>query len=70
MPLTSLVDFERERVVYVVNDGRTGRRPVELGPVVGDRVVVVSGLEPGDRVVVGGQQQVAEGQAVVEAEES
>lgn len=69
VPLASMVDFERERVVYVVSDGRTSRRSVELGPVVGDRVVVVAGLEPGDRVVVGGQLRVAEGQAVVEVEE-
>lgn len=68
VPLASLVDFERERVVYVVSDGRASRRSVELGPVLGDRVVVVDGLEPGDRVVVGGQQRVAEGQAVDEVE--
>lgn len=69
VPLVALVDFEQERVVYVVVEGRASRRTVELGPVVGERVVVISGLEAGDRVVVGGQRRVAEGQAVAELEE-
>ena len=69
VPLASVVDYESEKVLYVVADGVAQRRSVVLGPTLGERVVIESGLEPGDHVVVGGQQQVADGQKVVEAEE-
>jgi membrane fusion protein (multidrug efflux system) len=66
VPLTALVDFESRKVLYVVRDGRAERRTVTLGPVVGSRVAIEGGLEPGERVIVAGQQQVADGQRVVE----
>ena len=39
-------------------------RPVELGADAGGAVAIASGLEPGDQVIVVGQQQVANGDAV------
>ena len=69
MPLASVVDYESDKILYVVSDGVARRRSVILGPTVGERVVIASGLEPGDHVIVGGQQQVADGQKVIEAEE-
>lgn len=69
VPLAALVDFENEKSVYVVADGRASRRRVELGPVVGSEVVVTSGLAAGERVVIEGQQQVSDGQRVEEGEE-
>jgi membrane fusion protein (multidrug efflux system) len=68
VPLAAVVDFENEKVVYVVEGDRAERRAVKLGPVVGARVVVEEGVERGDRLVVAGQQQVADGQRVVEGE--
>jgi len=68
VPLGSVVDLGDSRVVYVVEDGVAHRREIETGPVVGERVVVRSGLTAADRVVVEGTQSVAEGQAVREAE--
>jgi multidrug efflux pump subunit AcrA (membrane-fusion protein) len=43
-------------VVYVAteDEGRFVERPIELGSVVGDRVEVVQGLKPGERVVADG----------------
>jgi len=70
VPLAALVDFETEKVVYVVQGERAQRRTVTLGPMVGDRVVVASGLLVGDRVIVAGQRLVADGQLVAEAEEA
>ena len=70
VPLTSIIDFERRKVVYVVQDGVAEMREVTLGPVVDQRVLVTDGLRAGDRFIVAGQQQVADGQRVVEAEES
>lgn len=67
VPLSALVDFEREKVLYVVEEGRARRRVVELGPVIGDEVVINRGISAGAVVVVEGQQQVSEGQPVAEA---
>jgi membrane fusion protein (multidrug efflux system) len=67
VPLEAVLDLGRQQVVYVVEDGVTHRREVELGPVSGQRVVVASGLAAGERVVVEGVQNVGEGQAVREA---
>ncbi|MCL4837027.1 MAG: efflux RND transporter periplasmic adaptor subunit [Thermoanaerobaculia bacterium] len=67
VPLAALVDFEEGKAVYVVREGRAERRPVRLGPLVGDRIVVEDGLLPGERLVVEGQGQVSEGQRVAEA---
>lgn len=54
--------------VYVVtgqgDDLRAEIRPVQLGAGAGNEVEVVSGLVEGDRVIVVGQQQVANGDAV------
>jgi membrane fusion protein (multidrug efflux system) len=69
VPLASVVDYESGKVLYVVENGVAHRRNIELGPTLGEQVVVVSGLEAGEHVVVGGQQQVADGQKVIEAEE-
>lgn len=66
VPLAAVLDLEDGRALYVVEDGRAHRRRVELGRVLGDRVVVTSGLEGGERVVVRGQGRVAEGQPVEE----
>lgn len=68
VPLSAVVDYEDAKVVYVVDGDLAARRRVELGPTLGEEVVISDGLVAGDRVVVAGQQQVADGQRVVEAE--
>ncbi len=67
VPLSALLDLEDGRAVYVVEDGRATRRRVELGRVRAADVVVTAGLQPGDRVIVQGQDRVSEGQPVVES---
>jgi len=52
------------RGVYVAKDGVAEYRPVTLGAVDGDRVVVTGGLEPGDELVVLGQRYLTDGQPV------
>jgi membrane fusion protein, multidrug efflux system len=68
VPLEALVDLGEQRAVFVVVDGVARRRVVELGPVVGERVVVLSGVAAGEPVVVEGEQRIADGQAVREAQ--
>jgi membrane fusion protein, multidrug efflux system len=51
--------------VYKVNaDNTVAVQPVRLGPVNGNAVAVESGLQPGDRVVVDGADQLRQGSAV------
>jgi len=68
VPLTSIVDFESRKIVYVVHDGIAELREVTLGAVLNQRVLVTEGLVAGDRYIVAGQQNVADGQRVVESE--
>jgi len=52
--------------VYLVNDDSTvSVRPVKLGVTDGDRVEVLSGLQPGDRIVVDGADKLRDGAKVI-----
>lgn len=52
-------------LVYLVDEESNAQiRPVELGEAVGPRFVVFSGVVPGDRVVVRGNERLRPGQAV------
>ncbi|MCW8915678.1 MAG: efflux RND transporter periplasmic adaptor subunit [Magnetovibrio sp.] len=53
-----------KRVVFIAQDGKVNIRPVTLGDAVGTRFVVLSGLEPGDTVVVRGNERLRPGQAI------
>jgi len=50
--------------VYVIRDRRAVMRLVKNGSALGDRIEVLSGLEPGDRVIVHAARELADGQAV------
>jgi membrane fusion protein, multidrug efflux system len=68
VPQDALVRVEEGFVVFVVQgegaEARAQVRPVVTGGSQQNQVVVTSGLEPGDRLVVLGQQQVANGDRV------
>ena len=66
IPLSAVIELEDRQVVYVVEDARAAQRQVELGAVLGDEVVVASGLDAGERLIVEGQVQVSPGQRVDE----
>ena len=65
VPGSAVLEVAGGKAVFVVEDGRAVRRPVTLGPVIGEEVVV-EGLAPGARVVVEGQHALADGQPVEE----
>jgi len=69
IPLYAVVSQNDEQVVFVENDGRAERRTVELGILDDWQVQVISGLEPGDRVIVVGHRLLDDGQAVEVIEE-
>lgn len=51
-------------MVYVAADGTAQARPVTLGEAVDGRFVVLEGLEPGELVVVRGNERLRPGQAI------
>ena len=67
VPVTALVEADGPAAtVYVVDAGAgvARRRPVEVGPIIGERVVVLSGLEPGEQVVTDGAAWLRDGSPV------
>ena len=60
---------QRRRAFVVADDGTARQRVVELGMREGGRVAVVAGLDEGDRLVVRGQHQLADGDRVETVEE-
>ncbi|HXU33757.1 MAG TPA: efflux RND transporter periplasmic adaptor subunit [Thermoanaerobaculia bacterium] len=69
VPKAALRGTSGERVVWVVANGRTERRAVKVASDQADPVEVLSGLSSGERVVVAGPADLAEGVAVVEAKD-
>ncbi len=64
IPLLAVIPMEDSKAVYVVNSKEAQRRQVVLGVIKGDHVLVKSGLEPGDRLIIAGHRFVAPGQQV------
>ena len=65
VPLSAVVNpGASQPFVFIYDQGRVVRRPVTLGSIVGDRIVVQGALAKGDRVVVSGQSQLADGDQV------
>jgi len=59
-----------ENFLWIVEDGRTVRRAVEIGELVSGGVEIVSGLSPGEVVVTAGVHQLEEGREVRLLEQS
>ncbi|MCI0344553.1 MAG: efflux RND transporter periplasmic adaptor subunit, partial [Chloroflexi bacterium] len=67
VPVAALVEADGpEAAVYVIDEhaGVARRRPIEVGPIIGERVVVRDGLTAGERVVTDGAAWLTEGAPV------
>lgn len=68
VPQDALVRVEDGYVVFVAEEDGEGMvaraRPVELGPTQNNQVVITSGLEAGERLIVVGQRSVAAGDRI------
>ncbi len=51
--------------VYIEADGVAQWRPVDLGPVVHDEIIIESGVKAGDRVITTGHRELVDGDAVI-----
>ena len=68
VPVSAVVQPEgAEQIVWIVGpDESARRRPVKAGATTGDRIEILSGLRPGDRVVTAGAAFVRDGMKVRE----
>lgn len=64
VPQSAVREGNGKQVVYVVSNEQVERRAVNLGATAGDEVVVLAGLSPGERVVVEGPEDLADGDPV------
>ena len=67
IPRRALAELQGRFRVYVVIDGWVTVRVVDLGPYSGDDVVIESGLETGEKLIVEGLQKVRPGMPVTTA---
>ena len=51
-------------LVYVVKEDKAQIKPVKLGDGVGDRFIVLSGLEVGEIIVIKGNERLRPGQKI------
>jgi RND family efflux transporter MFP subunit len=64
VPKDALVQAQGGWIVFVVADGKAQPRNVRIGVASGNRYEVVSGLEPGEQVVVRGNERLRPGQDI------
>ncbi|WP_028767006.1 efflux RND transporter periplasmic adaptor subunit [Shewanella fidelis] len=65
VPYNALVNQDNEYALYVIDGENANRRSVSLGYREADTVEVVSGIEPGEQIVIRGQQNLKD-QSLVE----
>ncbi len=66
IPETALVDYQREQVVFVLEDQQAVLRRPRLQVGLGDQVKIISGLQSGERIIVSSIRPLRNGAAVVE----
>ncbi len=60
IPESALFAWQGQHVVYTVEDGRAQRHPVEVALGFDDRLLIGSGLDVGDEVVIAGANQLTQ----------
>mgnify|MGYP002515491539 CR=1 FL=1 len=58
------LDVDNSRFVWTVVGGKAHQQPVQVGDFKGNGIIILSGIKPGDKVIVNGQQKVSEGMKV------
>jgi HlyD family secretion protein len=66
VPKTAVRQREGRDMVWLVRDGRLERRAITVSDKLGEQVTVTGGLNGGERVVIEGPENLAEGARVVE----
>lgn len=64
----AVIDKNGTKYVFLDKDGKAEERKVEVGPMINRDVVITSGLNPGDELIVSGQQFLTAGAPIRVAE--
>jgi RND family efflux transporter MFP subunit len=64
VPRDALLERDQGSVAFVSENDRAQERPVVLGPVEGNRVVITEGLEAGESLIVSGHRNLVNGQPI------
>lgn len=64
VPIYSVISLEDRRFVYVEKGGQAQVRPISIGVLQNELVQVISGLKPGEHLIIAGQRDVRPGGAV------
>jgi RND family efflux transporter MFP subunit len=67
IPKTAVRRLDQHDIVWIARDGRVERRAVTVGAALNDEVVIIAGLNGGERVVVEGPDNLTDGVRVTEA---
>lgn len=57
----AVIDKDGQKIVYVNKNNVAEERPVITGEMVGSKVIIISGLEPGEELITSGQQFLTNG---------
>ena len=61
IPQDAVLDKVNKKVVFVIENDRSLERSIELGPLVGEEVIIQKGLAVGKTFVIVGQQSLKNG---------
>lgn len=64
IPATAVVREDNDMFVFVLKDSKVERRKVELGRLNGTLQEVLAGIQEGEQLIISGQNQVKDGEAV------
>jgi RND family efflux transporter MFP subunit len=64
VPASAIIQGDQPSVMLVDANNRVQKRPIALGISGANSQEVASGLQPGDRVIIGGQSELQPGQEV------
>jgi membrane fusion protein, multidrug efflux system len=65
IPLNAVIQTQSGRIAFVLkSDGTAEERKIEIGPSSDVVIMILKGIDPGDRVIVKGQHQIANGEKV------
>ncbi len=64
IPIFAVISLENQRFAVVADNGVARIRPIEVGILQGDQVQVTKGLQPGDQLIIVGQRDLRDGQAI------
>ena len=70
IPNSAVLRYAGVARVFVFKDGAVRSREIITGAMEGDRIEIITGLKPGEKVVISDVDRLADGTAVVAKEQS